>query len=487
VNSLRARLILIFLVATLAPLGATWWITTSLLERSLAYSSTDQLDRVSRTLELAGREFYQQARETLKHDVETHREAGRAWSRAEEAAWPDEVRAFWESGDAERFDLSEDGKNLVYFVRRPESVQGYERPLGVDMSRIGNEYRQARETVERSKELDLRRGFVSTFVLLAAAVWGCSLALLILMAYRISRPIRQLTEGLDRLASGDESVRLANDRQDEIGRAIRAFNGMAAQLAENRERLVYLTQLASWQMLARKMAHELKNSLTPIRLTMEEIIARNAGAGDAFIEQAARIVVDETESLERRIRAFSQFAAEPPVEARPVAVNAAVGERIGFLRSGHPEIRYETTLATQVPGAMADPDLLNGILTNLLENAAEAAGPGGSVLVTTSVEDGRVAIEVHDSGPGLSQEARRSLFEPTISFKKRGMGLGLSIARKNALLMGGDITLAEGSLGGAAFRVSLRAAPDSGSSVISSSTERVSVSPQVRTTLCPDD
>ncbi|HZY74492.1 MAG TPA: ATP-binding protein [Edaphobacter sp.] len=487
-NSLRARLILIFLAATLAPLGATWWITTSLLERSLAYSSTDQLDRVSRTLELAGREFYQESRETLKHDVEAHRENGRAWSRSAQASWPEQVRAFWESGDAERFDLSDDGKTLLYLVRRPGSVQAYERALGVDMARIGNEYRQARETVERSKELDLRRGFVSTFVLLAAAVWACSLALLILMAYRISRPIRQLTEGLDRLASGDESVRLVNERQDEIGRAIRAFNGMAAQLAENRERLVYLTQLASWQLLARKMAHELKNSLTPIRLTMEEVIARNAGAGDAFIDQAARIVVDESESLERRIRAFSQFAAEPPVEARPVPVNAAIGERIGFLRSGHPEVRYETALAVELPGAMADPDLLNGILTNLLENAAEAAGAGGSVLVTTArAEDGRVAIEVHDSGPGLSQEARRSLFEPTISFKKRGMGLGLSIARKNALLMGGDITLVDGNLGGAAFRVLLRAAPDSDSSVISSSTERVSVSPQPRTTLCPDD
>jgi nitrogen fixation/metabolism regulation signal transduction histidine kinase len=460
VNSLRARLIAIFLVATLAPLAATWWITTSLLERSLAYSSTDQLDRMSRTLEVAGREVYQQAREALKHDVETHREAGREWNRAAGAEWPAEVRAFWESGDAERFDLSEDGRTLAYYVRRAGGVRAYARRLGVDMTRIGNEYRQARETVERSKDLDLRHGFVSTFVLLAAAVWICSLTLLILMAYRISRPIRQLTEGLDRLASGDESVRLANARNDEIGRAIQAFNGMAAQLAENRSRLVYLTQLASWQLLARKTAHELKNSLTPIRLTMEEILARNAGAGDPLIDQAARIVVDETESLERRIRAFSEFATEPPVEPRTVEVNAAVGERIGFLRSGHPEVRYDTLLAVDVPGATADPDLLNGILTNLLENAAEAAGPGGSVLVKTAAEGGRVTIEVEDSGPGLSAEARRSLFEPTISFKKGGMGLGLSIARKNALLMGGDIVLFDGSLGGAAFRVTLAAAPD---------------------------
>ena len=100
----------------------------------------------------------------------------------------------------------------------------------------------------------------------------------------------------------------------------------------------------------------------------------------------------------------------------------------------------------------AGADLVKGILTNLLENAAEAAGPGGTVLaVTHRTASHVVLIEVHDSGPGLSDEARATLFEPTITFKKHGMGLGLSIARKNALLSGGDIALVDGELGGAAF------------------------------------
>ena len=101
----------------------------------------------------------------------------------------------------------------------------------------------------------------------------------------------------------------------------------------------------------------------------------------------------------------------------------------------------------------AAPDLVNGILTNLLQNAAEAAGPGGTVVVVTRGEAERVVIEVHDSGPGLSEEVAATLFEPTISFKKHGMGLGLSIVKKNALLSGGDVTVVPGELGGAAFRV----------------------------------
>ena len=101
---------------------------------------------------------------------------------------------------------------------------------------------------------------------------------------------------------------------------------------------------------------------------------------------------------------------------------------------------------------------MKGILTNLLQNAAEAAGPGGSVLAVTRSDADQVAIEVHDSGPGLSANARRSLFEPSISFKNGGMGLGLSIARKSALLLGGDILLVRSELGGAGFRVLLPAA-----------------------------
>lgn len=207
------------------------------------------------------------------------------------------------------------------------------------------------------------------------------------------------------------------------------------------------------------MAHEVKNSLTPIRLTIEEISARGADGDRAFLEQAAQIVVDEVNSLERRVRAFSEFAAEPPVRPAILDVNALLEERIAFLRTAHPEVAYHLRLVEDTPRAIADEDLVKGILTNLLENAAEAAGAGGAVLAATRVErdtgQEMIALEIHDSGPGLSMQAIETLFEPAISFKKGGMGLGLSIARRSALLCGGDIVLIRGELGGAAFRLLL--------------------------------
>ena len=104
---------------------------------------------------------------------------------------------------------------------------------------------------------------------------------------------------------------------------------------------------------------------------------------------------------------------------------------------------------------MADEDLVKSILVNLLENAAEAVGAGGRILAATSSRNGHIHIEIHDSGPGVSEQARKSLFQPSISFKRRGMGLGLSIARKGALLNGGDLRLVDGELGGAGFRLML--------------------------------
>jgi nitrogen fixation/metabolism regulation signal transduction histidine kinase len=203
------------------------------------------------------------------------------------------------------------------------------------------------------------------------------------------------------------------------------------------------------------MAHELKNSLTPIRLTVEEIHARQTPGDRQFIEQAVQIVIDEIETLERRVRAFSEFSSEPQVRPVSIDVNSIIEDRVALLKAGHPQIQYELKLSGDGPRAFADADQVKGILTNLLENAAEAAGEHGQVLAITAWGDGKVWLEIHDSGPGLSAEAAQSLFEPTITFKKNGMGLGLSIARKSALMNGGDLMQVPGKLHGAAFKVEL--------------------------------
>ena len=454
-NRLRNRLILIFLAATLVPLAVTMWYTTSLLELTSFRHTADQVDTLSQSLRRTSRELYQRDSADLKAHASNGDIQPKKFAAAAHESWPEPVRNFAESQEPERFDYDEQaGNRLDYMVRHDSDVWVYSTSVS-DIAGLRSQIAAARELVDAARERDVRRGFQLYYILAVSFLWLLSLALLVYMAHRISRPIQQLTRGLTAVSAGDLSARVVERRDDEIGRAIKAFNDMAEKLQESTERLVYLRQLASWQTLARKMAHEVKNSLTPIRLTVEEMMARYQEDDRGFMEQATQIVVDEIESLERRIRAFSQFAAEPPVRPGELDVNSLLQERVAFLKTAHPEVAYECRLAESVHHVLADQDLIKGILTNLLENAAEAAGEGGKILGVTAETNGRIAIEVHDSGPGLSEQARASLFQPTISFKKRGMGLGLSIARKSALLSGGDILLVKGELGGAGFRVLL--------------------------------
>ncbi|HTW63818.1 MAG TPA: HAMP domain-containing sensor histidine kinase [Bryobacteraceae bacterium] len=453
-NTLRSRLILVFVAATLAPLCLIGWVSVHLLRYSLTLNSTGELDQVSQSLKKTGQELYRRASESLQRDALSGRIRPREFPAATRRQWPPAIQEFFSSGEAETF--LHPGDKIDYLVRRGSGVAMYEASLnGIAMNQLSNQYTHARAAVAAADTHDWRRGFTYTYLLLAAGIWLLTFLALLYFAQRISQPIRELTKGLSEVAAGHMDYRVPECSHDEIGSAARAFNHMADELKQSQERLVYVTRLESWQALARKMAHEVKNSLTPIRLTMEEIAARQSGSGGEFYEQAAQIVVDEVVSLERRVRAFSEFSAEPPVSPKAIDINSLLEERIAFLRTAHPGVSYNTRLAPGHPRVFADEDLVKGVLTNLLENAAQAASPGGTVLGVTTSSGDKITIEVHDSGPGVSMQARSSLFQPSISFKRGGMGLGLSIARKSALLAGGDILLVPGELGGAAFRVLL--------------------------------
>jgi two-component system nitrogen regulation sensor histidine kinase NtrY len=459
-NRLRNRLILFFALATLAPLLITAWISVYANRAALSLASPRELDEISKSLEKTGRELYQRARQSLKADAAAGRAAALRFAPPTHDQWPAAVQEFFAGGESEQFALAGNkGDRLDYLVRHGDEVWMYSASLnGVNMLQLSSQYAEARALVARGSARDLGRGFTYTLLLLTGAIWMVALVALIYVANRISSPIQELTGGLSEVAAGHLDYRVPTTRDDEVGAAIRAFNNMAAQLKQSQEHLIYVTRLESWQALARKMAHEVKNSLTPIRLTMEEIAARQTGPGGEFFEQAAQIVVDEVVGLERRVRAFSEFSSEPPVSPKPIDINSLLEERVAFLRAAHPEVIYNTRLAPGRPQVYADEDLVKGVLTNLLENAAQAVEPGGVVLGVTAADQAGVVIEVHDSGPGVSAQVRPVLFEPTISFKPGGMGLGLSIARKSARLSGGDILLVPGELGGAAFRVLLPAA-----------------------------
>ena len=204
-HRLRDRLIAAFLVATILPLAATVWITTSLLERSLDYATTEELDRLSRSLEDTVRQFYQRERDALRAAALAGRVRSTPHGLVGMARWPERLRAFWESEEPERFDRSgPGGDHLDYMRRTDQGVEVYSRDLGgIRMQELSDEFGQTRELVESLEGRDLRRGFTLTLFLLVALVWLVSLVPVIFIAHRFSRPIQQLTAGLTDFAAGD--------------------------------------------------------------------------------------------------------------------------------------------------------------------------------------------------------------------------------------------------------------------------------------------
>ena len=219
-HSLRNRLIVAFFIATVLPLAATIWIATSLLERSLGYATTEELDGLSRTLEETVRQFYGREREALKQDALAGRSSSATYAPSASTTWPETVRAFWESGDAERFDLSGSNGDRIDYMRRSDAgVVVFSRDLGgIRMQELSLKLTRTRALIGSIQGRDLRRGFTLTLLLLVALVWLLSLAPLMFMAHRISRPIRQLTAGLTRFAARRRSG-ARRDRVQPHGRA----------------------------------------------------------------------------------------------------------------------------------------------------------------------------------------------------------------------------------------------------------------------------
>lgn len=439
-RKLKGKLVALFLVATVAPLGLTLWLASRLLDQSLELAPVTELSDAAAMLEKSGKSIYRTARQLLREKVESG------------SAQKIETTAKLDTGEAERFWI--EGEDV--YLLRPDGAYKM-RIEGISLPDLQREVAKSRGLVEAHRERDYRRGFFVTLALSAGAIWLAALAALLYFTGKVTGPIVRLTEALRHFGRG-QPTRLQVESADEVGEAIQSFNEMSSEMARSREKLLLVTRLESWQTLGRKMAHEVKNSLTPIRLTVEEMVARASGQEKAFLEQAAQIVTEEVQTLERRVRAFSDLASEPPLAFEALDLRQLVEERISFLMTAHPEVVYRKAWEATPYGAMLDADLTKGILTNLLENAADAVGRGGVIRVVLKTNGASTEILVEDSGPGLSLLAKETLFQPTISFKRTGMGLGLSIAKRSAMLMGGDLELVESSLGGAAFLLRLPAA-----------------------------
>ncbi len=265
------------------------------------------------------------------------------------------------------------------------------------------------------------------------------------LAERIADPVNRLTRATARIARGDLDARIAATSSDELRRLVEAFNRMAAELQRQQGELERTHRLEAWAEMARQVAHEIKNPLTPIQLNAEHLRRVHADRGKPLspvLEECIETILQQVKLLRTIASEFSSFASSPTAKPSAVDIAALLHEIVDPYRVGlRDRIAFEVDVPPDLPQVHVDRTLIARALTNIVENALHAMPGSGSLSVVARADAGSVRIRVADTGVGMDAEALARAFEPYFSTKSTGTGLGLPIAKRNVELSGGTITV----------------------------------------------
>ncbi|HWC15527.1 MAG TPA: ATP-binding protein, partial [Terriglobales bacterium] len=286
---------------------------------------------------------------------------------------------------------------------------------------------------------DLQARIRSTALLIALAGIVLSILASGWAAGRVSRPIEELSRAAEDVAAGNWDRKVVagfTNNQDEVARLIVSFNKMTSELLQQRDRALQAERVAAWRELARRLAHELKNPLFPLQITVENLMKARQQDSSEFNEifaESTTTLLDELNNLRKIIGRFSDFSKMPTPQLQPVNINqllADIARLFTPLLSGAAKpIQLASNFAAVDTTISGDPDLLRRAFENLILNAIDAMPDGGTLRVKTSTVADAVLIEIADTGAGLTEEEAGRLFTPYYTTKQHGTGLGLAIVQ----------------------------------------------------------
>ncbi len=306
------------------------------------------------------------------------------------------------------------------------------------------------------------------------AAGGILLAIVLSLwiAARVSRPIEQLARAAEDVAGGNWDVRVPQRGRDEVSVLARSFNHMTEQLVSQRDRLIQSERVAAWRELARRLAHELKNPLFPLQLTVENLArARDLPPAefDEVFKESTSTLTAEIANLKTIIGRFSDFSKMPRpelerIDAQDVVWRAALLHFPKLVRTKHEAVgepQVDEKIRCTVEASLdpmpldADPELLHRALSNLILNAMDAMPDGGKLTISAHPKGNSVELRVSDTGQGLTAEECERLFTPYYTTKQHGTGLGLAIVQSVVADHAGTITVESSKGSGATFIITL--------------------------------
>jgi signal transduction histidine kinase len=336
-------------------------------------------------------------------------------------------------------DWTSDRADEEVFHAIPLRGVGKDRPL-LGILLIGNSRRSYVELKRRIRDAALLVGGGGVVLAILLSSWASA---------RVTRPVVDLARAAQDVASGNWSASVQVEGHDEVAQLAESFNRMTSELLAQKERLVQTERVAAWRELARRLAHELKNPLFPLQLTVENLIRAREQSPEMFEEifrESSQTLLAEISNLKGIINRFSEFSRMPQPQLQRVQVNEIVEAvarlfQAQFQAKGREAIHCQMQLDRRLDPIAADPELLHRALSNLVLNAMDAMPNGGTLTLRTRRDDGKVAIEVCDTGSGLTREECERIFTPYYTSKQHGTGLGLAIVQSVVSDHGGRISV----------------------------------------------
>lgn len=308
--------------------------------------------------------------------------------------------------------------------------------------------------------------------LFSIGMFAVSILVSFFLARQISRPIVELARATQRVSKGDTDFTLENKEEGEMGILIESFNQMTKDLKAKKEELLHIQRVAAWKEVAQRMAHEIKNPLTPIQLSAERIKRKlespNREKLDEAIRTGTETIIGQVRVLEHLVREFSEFARMPSPILINQSINPIIEESLNLFKDSE-NIKFILKLSKNLPEVFLDKRLFLGVINNLIKNAIEAINfqqievekpPVGIIKISTKHEKKflrkSVLILIEDNGPGLPEKVKEKIFEPYFSTKDgHGTGIGLTIVQKTVYDHSGQIYVEDSDLGGCKFKIEL--------------------------------
>jgi two-component system nitrogen regulation sensor histidine kinase NtrY len=371
-------------------------------------------------------------------------------------------------------DTSQESQAVIHWTSDPADAEVFHAiPLTGPIFNTANRSAENQQLMgillvgsSRRPLIELQRQVISTAMLVGGIGILISVLTSLWFAARVTRPVVSLAEAARRVAAGDLAAKVEVESSDELGELAVSFNRMTEDLAQQKDRTLQAERVAAWRELARRLAHELKNPLFPLQVTVENLMRAKQKSPEMFEEvfhEGTATLLAEINNLKTIIARFSEFSRMPQPQRQPTQVNEVVRSVLRVfqaqLQDNKNQIAVSLELAEALPEISADPDLLHRALQNLVLNAIDAMPEGGELTIRTTTLGDRIEIAVSDTGSGLTQEECGRLFTPYYTTKQHGTGLGLAIVQSVVSDHGGKISVESTKEQGTTFRIELPCEP----------------------------